>query len=331
MSRENATDALRQATGSSITFEQVPASKSTLKDFRDGESRGCKLAMVNAMTVDVEDYYQVSAFDPYIAKDDWASYPSRVQANVDRILELFASRSVTGTFFILGHVAQEHPDMVRRIASMGHEIASHGWKHYRVTSQTQKQFSEDVRKTKAVLEDISSQEVKGYRAASYSVSENTLWAHEELALTGHCYSSSIVPVKHDHYGIPNAPRFPFHVNPSGLLEIPVSTVQLNEKNYPCGGGGWFRLYPYSLSKMALDSIIEKENRSCVFYFHPWEIDPKQPRTKGLDLKTRFRHYVNLHRMERKLESLLDDFRWGRMDDIYLGSNADCTKNFLVNM
>ena len=300
-----------------VSFSPVPPSHSpTISDI-DGYTQDCKRTIVNAMTIDVEDYYQVSAFDPYIEKDDWSSYPSRVEANVDRILEIFESKSISATFFILGYVAQQHPGMVQRIASLGHEIASHGWKHYRVTAQSPKEFAEDIRKTKTILEDISGDIVKGYRAASYSVSEDSLWAHEELASSGHLYSSSIVPIKHDHYGIPEAPRFPFHVNPSGLLEVPVSTVAVNGKNYPCGGGGWFRLYPYSLSRLALNSIVEKENRPCVFYFHPWEIDPDQPRISGLPMKTKFRHYVNLPKMEGKICSLLDDFKWGRMDEIYL--------------
>ena len=324
---QDVTTVARFESDTTVSFESVVARDSThTTSYSDGSRKDRKLAMVNAMTVDVEDYYQVSAFDPYVHKNTWGSYPSRVEANVDRILEMFASRSVVGTFFTLGCVAEQHPGMVRRIVSMGHEIASHGWQHNRVTSQTPKQFAEDISKTKLVLEDISGQAVKGYRAASYSVSEKTPWAHEELANTGHLYSSSIVPIKHDHYGIQDAPRVPFRVNPSGLLEVPISTIRWKDRNYPCGGGGWFRLYPYKISQMALSSVIKKDNQPCVFYFHPWEIDPKQPRVPGLCPKTRFRHYVNLKRMQPKLETLLDDFKWGRMDDIYLGASESTDNN-----
>ena len=272
---------------------------------------------VNAMTVDVEDYFQVSAFDPYISRADWDSYDTRVEKNVEKILGMFDDAGIVGTFFILGWIAAKHPDMVRRIADAGHEIASHGWFHHRVSGQKPEEFYTDILNTRLLLEDISGEAVKGYRAPSYSVVESTPWAHDVLSEAGYAYSSSIMPIKHDHYGIPHAPRFEFIVNPSNILEVPITTVNIRNKNYPCGGGGWFRLYPYELTRMALKYVNQKERRSCVFYFHPWEVDPDQPRIKGLDAKTRFRHYVGLKRCEAKLRALSRDFKWGRMDEIFL--------------
>lgn len=273
--------------------------------------------IVNAMTVDVEDYYQVSAFDPYIKREDWPNYPSRVENNVDRILQMFEEANVKGTFFTLGCVAQQHPEIARKICAEGHELASHGWLHHRVRAQSQQEFAADIRKTKTFLEDLTGSEVKGYRAASYSIDETTPWAHDELLNAGYQYSSSVVPIHHDHYGIPDAPRFPFYVKPSGMLEIPVSTYRVAGSNRPCGGGGWFRLYPYAVSRYALKHINQVEAKPTVFYFHPWEIDPEQPRQHGLSIKTRIRHYMNLASVESKLTTLLSDFQWGRMDDIYL--------------
>lgn len=277
-----------------------------------------KPGLINAMTVDVEDYFQVSAFDDYISRNDWDQMPSRIEANVDRILELFDRRNVSGTFFTLGWVADNYPGVVRRIVDEGHELASHGWWHRRVTSLSPDKFSEDVRKTKTLLEDISGTAVKGYRAPSYSVNESTPWVHDILAETGHKYSSSIAPVKHDHYGMPDAPRFHHRRGQSGLLEVPVSTIVFRDNNIPAGGGGWFRLYPYFLSRYCIRKINTTDQQAGVFYFHPWEFDPDQPRQKGLDATTRFRHYVNLHSMQRKVDRLLGDFSWGRMDDIFLG-------------
>lgn len=292
------------------------------RHFARSKDSGDKGTCLNAMSVDVEDYYQVSAFDRYISRNDWEKFPSRVEANVDRILQLFDNAEIKSTFFILGWVAERHPNMVRRIAAQGHEIASHGWMHHRVREQKQSEFAEDISRTKYTLEDISGERVAGYRAASYSVDETTPWAHDELFNAGYLYSSSVVPIVHDHYGIPGAPRFPFHVNPSGILEIPISTYKMKNSNRPCGGGGWFRLYPYQLTRYALRHINQQENKPCVFYFHPWEIDHQQPRQKGIDLKTRVRHYINLKSVESKLQALLCDFDWGRMDDIYLPKSSE---------
>ena len=272
---------------------------------------------VNAMSVDVEDYFQVSAFEPYVKKEEWDNIPCRVEQNVDRILQLFSERNIKATFFTLGWMAQRYPEMIRRIIADGHELASHGWGHVRVVNQTPEQFRTDVKKTKALLEDISGQAIKGYRAASYSIGKDNLWAHQVLADTGHEYSSSIVPIKHDLYGIPNAPRFAFRTAMGSILEIPITTVTLGGRNLSCGGGGWFRLFPYSFSRWAMRRVNQQDAEPMVFYFHPWEIDPEQPRQAGLNAKTRFRHYLNLNQMYPRLENLLRDFRWDRMDRIFL--------------
>ncbi len=272
---------------------------------------------VNAMTVDVEDYFQVSAFEPHVDKKNWDSIPLRIENNVDRILALFDSHGVKATFFTLGWVAERHPEMVRKIIRQGHELASHGWEHIRVTNQTPDLFRTDICRTKEVLQDISGVEVKGYRAASYSINSSNLWALDELADAGYRYSSSIVPVNHDLYGMPEAPRFSFSAAGGRLLEIPVTTLPVLGRNINCGGGGWFRLFPYTFSRWALGRVNRSEGESGIFYFHPWEIDPEQPRIKGLTFKTRFRHYLNLNRMYGRLNHLLNDFSWGRMDEIFL--------------
>lgn len=269
------------------------------------------------MSVDVEDYFQVSAFEPYVERSRWDDLPCRVEANVDRILEMFDRRGVSATFFTLGWIAERYPDMVRRIASQGHEIASHGWNHTRVTQQQPAAFREDIRRTKGLLEDLCGQAVKGYRAASYSIGSKNLWAHEVLAEEGHLYSSSIVPIRHDLYGMPDAPRFPFRVADGRLLEIPITTVRVAAKNWNCGGGGWFRMFPYAFSRWALKKVNGEEGKAAVFYFHPWEIDPEQPRIERLGLKARVRHYLNLSRMQKRLAWLMEDFRWGRMDRVFL--------------
>jgi polysaccharide deacetylase family protein (PEP-CTERM system associated) len=273
-------------------------------------------AVTNAMSVDVEDYFQVSAFEKHIDRADWERLPCRVEANVDRILALFARHQVKATFFTLGWIATRHPDMVRKIAAQGHEIASHGWNHTRVTEQGRAEFREDVRRTREVLQQLSGQPVQGYRAASYSINGSNTWAWEELAAAGYRYSSSVVPVHHDLYGMPEAPRFAFRTADERLLEIPVSTVALAGRNLNCGGGGWFRLYPYWFSRWALRRLNGVEHAPGIFYFHPWEIDPDQPRVGGVEAKTRFRHYLNLHRMQTRIERLLSDFSWNRIDRVF---------------
>lgn len=268
------------------------------------------------MTVDVEDYFQVSAMEGAVARSSWETTPLRVEANVDRILALFAGAGVKGTFFTLGWVAERCPAMVRRIVNEGHELASHGWQHVRVTQQDPEAFREDVVRTKAFLEDLSGEPVHGYRAASYSIGRSNLWALDVLADAGYRYSSSIAPIRHDLYGMPEAPRFRFPAAEGRLVEVPITTLPLLGRNINCGGGGWFRLFPYGFSRWALRRVNEREGQSGLFYFHPWEIDPAQPRPEGLSRRSRFRHYLNLSRMEGRLQRLLRDFRWGRMDEVF---------------
>lgn len=276
------------------------------------------MPIVNAMTVDVEDYFQVSAFEKTIDRNQWDTIPCRIERNMDRILNLFAENEIKATFFTLGWIAERYPDLVRRIVNEGHELASHGFSHTRVTQQSRKEFRHDIEKAKKLLEDTSGVAVKGYRAPSYSIGAANLWALDELHEAGHQYSSSIYPVKHDLYGMPEASRFSFYPRGTqGILEIPITTIRLGKKNMPCGGGGFFRLYPYVVSRWALRHVNQREGQSGMFYFHPWEIDPDQPRQSAISLKTRFRHYLNLGRMEKRLQTLLNDFNWGRMDRIFL--------------
>ncbi len=272
--------------------------------------------VVNAMTVDVEDYFQVSAMEPHVPRSAWETTPLRVEANVERILALFAEHEVKATFFTLGWVAERHPDMVRRIVAEGHELASHGWEHIRVTTQQPEAFRADVTRTKTLLEDLGGVAVNGYRAASYSIGRDNLWALDVLADAGYRYSSSIAPIRHDLYGMPEAPRFAFAAAGGRLAEIPVTTLRLAGRNINCGGGGWFRLFPYGFSRWALRRINRREGQSGHFYFHPWEIDPAQPRPAGVSARTRFRHYLNLSRMEPRLRLLLRDFQWDRMDRVF---------------
>lgn len=277
--------------------------------------------MVNAMTVDVEDYFQVSAFEAHIAKAQWQTIPRRVEDNTLRILDLFAEHQVKATFFTLGWVAERHPELVKKIVAGGHEIASHGWEHVRVSTQTPVEFRRDIERTRKFLQDLSGEPVLGYRAASYSIGPGEAWAWEQLAQAGYRYSSSVVPIRHDLYGMPDSPRFAFNTAGGQLLEIPITTVPLAGRNVNCGGGGWFRLFPYAFSRWALSRVNTVDRQAGIFYFHPWEIDPQQPRPRGLGIRTRFRHYLNLERTYNRLQNLLGDFRWGRMDEIFLpGAN-----------
>jgi polysaccharide deacetylase family protein (PEP-CTERM system associated) len=272
----------------------------------------------NAMTVDVEDYFQVSAFAAHIPRESWESIPCRVERNIDRILTLLDERQAKATFFTLGWIAERYPAMVNRIVSNGHELASHGWAHQRVSDQKPQEFLDDIVRSKALLEDISGQKILGYRAPSFSIGSNTLWALDLLEEAGYRYSSSIYPIQHDHYGMPNAPRFAFYPkNNGGLLELPVTTVRLFKRNIPAGGGGYFRLWPYTFSHWLIQRINHLEKHSAIFYFHPWEIDYEQPRQQGINAKTRFRHYFNLRHMEKRVRALTRDFSWDRMDRIFL--------------
>jgi polysaccharide deacetylase family protein (PEP-CTERM system associated) len=271
---------------------------------------------LNAMTVDVEDYFQVEAFANVIPRDVWETQPSRVEANTDRLLGLFDGASVKATFFVLGWIAMRHPGLVRRIVDGGHELASHGFQHLRADRQTPEEFRADVRRTKQLLEDLAGVRVKGYRAATFSISRANWWAFNVLAEEGYTYSSSVYPILHDLYGVPDAPRLPFHPTGSAFTEVPLTTLRVLGKNLPCSGGGYFRLLPYALSRHAFARVIEREKRPCVFYCHPWEIDPAQPRQTAAPLKSRLRHYLNLGKMEHRLSRLLRDFAWGRMDETF---------------
>jgi polysaccharide deacetylase family protein (PEP-CTERM system associated) len=274
-------------------------------------------AITNAMTIDVEDYFQVSAFAPYIRRDDWERCECRVERNVDRILSLLDASGTKATFFTLGWIAERYPRLVRDIVGQGHELASHGYGHQRASDQTEQAFFADIYCAKAILEDLSGVEVRGYRAPSFSIGPRNLWAFDTLARAGYRYSSSIYPIHHDHYGMPDAPRFAHRVK-SGVLEIPCTTIRVGGRNLPSSGGGYFRLLPYALSRWMLNHVNATDGEATVFYFHPWEIDAGQPRVPGIDAKTRFRHYVNIARMDQRLQQLFADFRWGRMDDIFLG-------------
>jgi len=271
--------------------------------------------ITNALTIDVEDYFQVSALAPHFPRQEWDAVPCRVEQNVDLILSLLQEGDAKATFFTLGWVAERYPHLVRRIADAGHEVASHGYGHERASAQTPEAFLADISLAKAVLEDIVGEPVKGYRAPSFSIGKSNLWAHECIARAGYSYSSSVYPVKHDHYGIPDAPRFPYRLE-SGLMEIPVTTMRWLGRNWPAGGGGYFRLLPYAVSRWQIAKVNADDRRPAIFYFHPWEVDPEQPRVPEATAKTRFRHYVNLDRTAERLRRLLADFSWGRADHVF---------------
>ena len=272
--------------------------------------------MLNALSVDVEDWFQVGAFEKIIAKSDWDSLPHRVERNADAVLALFEEAGVKGTFFTLGWVAERYPALIRRIAAAGHEVASHGWDHDRVFTLTPDAFRADLRRAHAAIADAAGVEPKGYRAPSFSIDARTPWAHEVLAEEGYSYSSSVAPIAHDHYGWPEAPRFAFRpLEGSKLIELPVTTVDVAGRRLAAGGGGFFRLLPYRFSNWAIRRVNIAERRPAVFYFHPWEIDPDQPRVAGAPLKSRLRHYSRLSAMRGKLLKVLGDHRWGRTDEV----------------
>ncbi len=293
----------------------------THREERDPERAGIseisRVEIRNGMSVDVEDFFQVQAFAGTIGRKDWDTQPRRVEANTDRVLGLFADAGVKATFFTLGWIAERYPELIRRIVSQGHELASHGYDHIPVFEQTPDVFRADVRRTKRLLEDIGGCAVQGYRAASFSINAKNLWALRILAEEGFVYSSSIYPIVHDFYGMPTAPRGMFHPQNDPFIEVPMTTVALFGHKFPCSGGGYFRLLPYALTRWAFRRVNASDRRPCVFYFHPWEIDPAQPRPAGLPWKSRARHYLNLERMEGRLRRLLVDFQWDRMDRIFL--------------
>ena len=272
--------------------------------------------IINGLSVDVEDWFQVGAFENVIDRGDWDGLALRVEDNVLRILDLFAEADVKATFFTLGWVARRNPALMRRIADAGHEIASHGYDHARVFTFDRAGFAEDIRTARAILEDTSGVKVTGYRAPSFSIDQRTPWAYIELAEQGYAYSSSVAPVAHDHYGWREAPRFAFKPLPwSDLVEIPVTTALLGGRRVAAGGGGFFRVLPYAFSRWAIRQVNRREERPAVFYFHPWEIDPDQPRVGHAPVKSRLRHYTNLSVMAGKLRELVHEFSWGRMDMI----------------
>lgn len=287
--------------------------------------RACRYAgdqVINAMSVDVEDYFQVQAFADTVDRDRWESFESRVERNTDRVLRIFDDRGVSATFFCLGWIAERHPALIRRIAAAGHEVASHGWAHHLITSLTPEAFREDIRRTRRLLEDLSGNPVTGFRAPTFSIGRTNLWAFDILGEEGYRYSSSVFPVHHDLYGMPEAPHRPFRPNRDDrLVEFPMSTVQFLGRTVPCSGGGYFRLMPYLMFRQAVRRL-NTQHQPCIFYFHPWEIDPGQPRMPDLSAKARFRHYLNLNRMEARLDRLLQDFRWDRMDRVFDSFLAD---------
>ncbi|SCW44463.1 polysaccharide deacetylase family protein, PEP-CTERM locus subfamily [Sphingobium faniae] len=270
--------------------------------------------MRNALSVDVEDWFQVGAFERTIRRDDWDSLTHRVERNTDAVLELFDAAGVTATFFTLGWVAERYPALMRRIAGAGHEVASHGYDHARVFTFTAEEFRADLRKSRAILEDASGQAVTGYRAPSFSIDPRAPWAHMVLAEEGYRYSSSVAPIRHDHYGWPDSPRFAWKpVKDAPLVELPVTTARLAGRTLAAGGGGFFRLLPYGFSRWAIRQVNRQEQRPAVIYFHPWEIDPGQPRVTAAPLRSRVRHYSKLSAMAGKLRRLTRDFAWTRVD------------------
>ena len=268
----------------------------------------------NAMTVDVEEHFQVQAFANCVARDQWDGFASRVEANVDRILQQFADAGVSATFFTLGWIAERHKDMVRQIVAAGHELASHGYDHTRADSQDQVVFRADVGRSRRLLEDIGGVPVRGYRAATFSIGARNQWAFGVLEEEGYEYSSSVNPISHDLYGMPDASRVPYRAG-GKLCEIPMTTVRAFGRNFPCSGGGYFRLLPYPAFRFGLASV-NRRGQAGVFYFHPWEIDPAQPRIANCGWKSRFRHYNNLSRTAARLDCLLRDFTWDRMDRVF---------------
>jgi len=286
-----------------------------------GAAKRAAKGVLNAMTVDVEDFFHVRAFANVIDRGSWDSLPCRVEANTNRMLDLFAEKGASATFFVLGWVAERFPQIVRRMAASGHEVASHGYAHRGIDTQTREEFRDDIRRAKKTLEDIAGTEVRGYRAPTFSIGPKTWWAYDVLAEEGYVYSSSIYPIAHDLYGMPDAPRTPFQPAAAPLLEIPMTTIRYGKRNFPASGGGYFRLLPYGISRYAYARLNRKEGAPCIFYCHPWEIDPGQPRVNGASFKSRLRHYTNLGVMERRIARLLDDFAWGRMDEVFLGTTG----------
>ena len=278
--------------------------------------------MKNALSVDVEDWFQVGAFETVIDRADWETLPRRVETNTDAVLRLFDEAGVKATFFTLGWVAARHPALIRRIAEAGHEIASHGWDHKRVFEMDEAEFRADLDRARATIEDASGQKVSGYRAPSFSIDQRTPWAHKVLAEQGYAYSSSVAPIRHDHYGWRDSPRFAWRpVQGSDMIELPVTTFELGGRRFAAGGGGFFRLLPYALSNWAIRRVNGAEERPAIFYFHPWDMDVDQPRVADAPIKSKLRHYTNLSAMRPKLLKLLNAHEWGRTDAVAAAEQA----------
>ncbi|WP_238473920.1 XrtA system polysaccharide deacetylase [Altericroceibacterium spongiae] len=268
------------------------------------------------MSVDIEDWFQVGAFEKVIDRRDWNGLSDRVDRNVRLILDLFDEACVKATFFTLGWVAARHNSLMQELVARGHEVASHGWDHERVFTMDRAQFAADIDRARKQIEDAGGVRVQGYRAPSFSIDSRTPWAFEVLAEKGYRYSSSVAPIRHDHYGWAEAPPFAFHpLEGQDLIEIPVTTAKLGSRRLGAGGGGFFRILPYHFSRWAISQNIYKFERPAVFYFHPWEIDPDQPRVAAAPLRSRLRHYTKLEHMAGKLRRLLKEFSWGRMDEL----------------
>lgn len=271
--------------------------------------------MYNALSVDVEDWFQVGAFENVISRDSWDTRECRVERNTDALLAMFDDAGIKATFFTLGWVAERYPALIRRIADAGHELGNHGQNHDRVFNFTPEQFATDLERSRKTIEDAGGVAVKGYRAPSFSINPNTPWAHEIMAEQGYAYSSSINPIAHDHYGWANAPRFAFHpIAGSDFVEIPVTTAMVGSRRIGAGGGGFFRMLPYAYSRWAVRQV-NAETRPGIIYFHPWEIDPGQPRVANAPFKSKLRHYTQLDAMAGKLKRLMSDFQWDRLDRI----------------
>ena len=278
--------------------------------------------VLNALTVDVEDYYQVGALSSVIRPEDWPKWPSRVERNTDRLLELFERKNARATFFTLGWIAERHPELVRRIQAAGHEVASHGYSHQLVYKQSPETFREEAARSKGLLDDILGEPITGYRAASYSITPKSRWALDILVELGFTWDSSLFPIRHDVYGMPGTPETPYRLktdNGGELVEFPLSTLKLLGQRVPIAGGGYFRLFPYWFSRWGLGRI-NRDGEPFIFYLHPWEIDPGQPRVDNLSLKSRFRHYNNLNVCYERLERLLDQFRFGAVTDVLAENN-----------
>lgn len=291
--------------------------RTMLKAARIPPRRAVDGRIINAMSVDVEDFFQVGAFENTIKRDAWETYDLRVETNTNRLLDLFAQKGIKSTFFCLAWVAERAPALIKRIVDDGHELASHGYDHKRVTSFTPDTFREDLRRSRAILEDVGGVAIKGYRAPSFSIGEKNLWALDVLMEEGYAYSSSVFPIRHDHYGMPDAPKQAFRPNGGNMVEIPMTTTRLGGRTIACSGGGYFRLLPYGISKRLLSRVNERDNSAIMFYLHPWEIDADQPVQKDASALSRFRHYVNLDAMFGKVSKVIDDFHWDRADRVYL--------------